>query len=362
MTARRPSPAALLLLAGGLAAACAAPRPRPAALVAPTRDLPPLEDDLDLASLRTAVERTLPVYRSAADAAAARRLLEILETASDARERRDTVLQAFDVVAFEEPVLLTAYYLPELAVRLAPDETFRHPLYARPPDLVDVDPGVFDPGCDCRRFAGRVEGGRLRPYPTRAEIDGGALAGRGLELAWAADPVGLFVLHVQGSGLLRFDDGRVVGVGYAGSNGRPYRSVGQTLAERGLLDAGHTTLPDIRRALASVPPEEQARLLATNERYTFFRVGEGGVVGSLGVELTAGRSIAADPRLVPLGAIAYLATPSLRRLVVSQDTGAAIVGARADLFLGAGAAAEAVAGAMRDRGALFVLRPRAASY
>src|SRR5205085_10532194 len=141
----------------------------------------------------------------------------------------------------------------------------------------------------------RVHDGRLEPYPSRAEIDGGALVGRGLEIAWAADPVQLAVLHVQGSGRLRLDNGRVVGVRYAGTNGRPYRSLGQTLVQRGLLHGG-VTLPSIRRALDGLTPGEQAAMLATNERYTFFRIAPGAATGSLGVELTAGRSVATDPR------------------------------------------------------------------
>jgi membrane-bound lytic murein transglycosylase A len=261
-------------------------------------------------------------------------------------------------VRVREPLLLTAYYEPEVAVRLAPDATFRHPLYARPPDLVEVEPEEVDARCRCRRLAGRLEGGRLRPYPTRGEIDAGALAGRGLELAWAADPIGAFILHVQGSGRLRLEDGRLVGIRYAGSNGRPYRSIARALAARGLLVPGRTTLPDIRRALEALPPEEQAALLAANERYTFFRLADGAAVGSLGVELTPGRSIATDPRLVPPGALAYLASPSVHRFVVSQDAGAAITGAHADLFLGPGAEAEERAGAMRERGALYLLLPR----
>ena len=341
-------------------AGCAVLRPRPSGPLVPAR-LPSLEDDLDLASLRVAIERTRPVYTRAGDAAAtgaADRLLAILDSSADPRDRRAAIARAFRVVRFREPLLLTAYYEPELAARRARDATFRYPLYGRPPDLIDVEPRGLDETCTCRRLSGRVEGGRLQPYPARADIEGGALAGRGLELAWVADPVSLFVLHVQGSGRLRLDDGAVVGVRWAGSNGRPYRSVVPALAARGFIQPGHTTLPDVRRALEALPAAEQAAILAADERYTFFRLAEGGPVGSLGVDLTPGRSIATDPRLVPPGALAYLATPSLRRFVVSQDAGAAIVGAHADLFLGAGADAEERAGGMHERGDLYLLLPR----
>ena len=344
-----------LVLAG-----CALLRPQPSGPLVPA-ELPPLEDDLDLASLRAAIERTRPVYARAGDAAtaaAADRLLAILDSTIDPKARRAAVARDFRVVRFRDRVLLTAYYEPDLAARFARDANFRHPLYARPPDLVDVEPRTLDETCTCRRLSGRVEGGRLEPYPSRADIEGGALAGRGLELAWAADPVALFVLHVQGSGRLRLDDGTLVGVRWAGSNGRPYRSVAQALVARGLLPDEHTTLPDVRHALEALSPAEQAAVLAANERYTFFRLAEGGAVGSLGVELTPGRSLATDPRLVPPGALAYLETPGAHRFAVSQDAGAAIVGAHADLFLGAGAEAEECAGRTRERGDLYLLLPR----
>src|SRR5439155_2784706 len=165
----------------------------------------------------------------AATSAAAERLLDTIAATADPGERRAAVARAFRVLRVTDPLLLTAYYEPEIAARLAPDPTFRHPIYGRPRDLVDVDPTALDLACACRSMSGRLEGSAVRPYPSRAEIDAGALAGRGLEVAWAADPISLFVLHVQGSGRLRLDDGRVLGLRYAGTNGRPYRSVAHTL-------------------------------------------------------------------------------------------------------------------------------------
>jgi membrane-bound lytic murein transglycosylase A len=352
-----------LTLAGTLLVlgACAAMRPRPPLVAVSARGLPPLTDDLDLASFREAVERTIPAHERAGDAAAAdtaRRVLAVLEETPDPAARRAAIGRAFRVVRVRDALLLTAYFEPELEGRLAPDERFRHPLFGRPEDLIDVDPPVLDPACRCRRTAGRLEDGRVRPYYSRAEIDTGAIGGRGLEIAWARDPIELFVLHVQGSGRLRLADGSIVGVGYAGSNGRPYSSLGRTLVSRGALPKDQASLADIRRYLESVPPEERDALLATNERYTFFRLTEGGPVGSLGVELTAGRSVATDPRLVPAGAIGYLATPNVRRFVVSQDTGGAVNGAHADLFLGFGDEAGEHAGRTRERGVLYLILPR----
>jgi membrane-bound lytic murein transglycosylase A len=296
--------------------------------------LPAFTDDLEPASLRAAVERTLPAYARTGDerrATAARRLLRIVEGVPDPRDRADTLARDLRIVRVRDSLLLTAYYEPELAGRLGRDGTFRFPIYRRPPDPIDLP---------------------------RSAIDAGALAGRGLELCWTDDPVALFLLHVQGSGSLRLADGKRLGLRYAGTNGRPYRGLGRTLVERGLLPEGGATVPDIRRLLASMPAAEMMALLATNERYTFFRVADGGPVGSLGVELTPGRSVATDPRLVPPGTLGYLVTPSVRRFVVSQDTGAAITGAHADLFLGAGASAEDLAGRMQERGTLYLLLPR----
>ena len=349
--------AALLVLG-----ACAAMRPRARTpLVAVSaRKLPALRDDLDLASFREAVERTIPAHEKAGETAAAdtaRRVLAIVESTADPDARRAAIGRAFRVVRIRDPLLLTAYFEPELDGRLTPDDRFRHPLFGRPADLIDVDPPVLDPTCQCRRTAGRLENGKLRPYYSRAEIDAGVLDARGLEIAWADDPFELFVLQVQGSGRLRLADGSVVGVGFAGSNGRPYSSLGKTLVKRGLLPVDQASLGDIRRYLESVSPEERDTLMATNERYTFFRLTEGGPVGSLGVELTPERSVATDPRLVPPGAIGYLATPTVRRFVVSQDTGGAVNGAHADLFLGYGDEAGERAGRTRDRGVLYLILP-----
>ena len=338
------------------------PRARTPLVTVSARRLPPLSDDLDVASFREAVERTIPAHERAGDAAAAetaRRVLAIVEETPDPAARRAAIGRAFRLVRFRDPLLLTAYFEPELDGRLEPDERFRHPLFARPGDLIDIDPPVLDPTCNCRRTAARLEDGKARPYYSRADIDGGVLGGRALEIAWAADPIALFVLHVQGSGRLRLADGSTIGVGYAGSNGRPYSSLGRTLVSRGLLPPDQASLADIRRYLESVPPAERDVLLATNERYTFFRRTEGGPVGILGVELTPGRSVATDPRLVPPGAIGYLVTPTVRRFVVSQDTGGAVTNAHADLFLGFGDEAGERAGRTRDRGVLYLILPPA---
>lgn len=298
--------------------------------------LPPIEDDLDLSSLQEAIVETTPVWErrgQEAERNGALALFSILEQTPDPRERLDQIERFFEAQRVDRQVLLTAYYEPELPASAAPDGRFVHPIYGRPP-------------------------GAPRSWPTRGEIDAGALTGLGLEIAWTDDPVSLMFLQIQGSGRLRFPDGRVVGAHFAGTNERPFTSIGRVLMDEGLLDLHQASADGIRRALSELPEGRRRELVARNERYVFFALGEGAVKGSLGVPLTPGRSIAADPRLVPPGSLAYLVTPTYRRFVVVQDTGAAIKGARADLFLGAGADAGRVAGRTKERGRLYVLNPR----
>jgi membrane-bound lytic murein transglycosylase A len=295
--------------------------------------LPPLDDDLDLASLRTVVERTLPTYRNGAGAAA-RELLAALEQTRDPARRREVLAQRFRALRVRDPLLLTSYYEPEIAVSERRSDVYRYPIYRRPPDLTN-------------------------PYLARVAIDAGALEGRGLELAWTDDALELFVLHVQGSGRGRFPDGRVAGIRFAGTNGLPYRSLASALIARGMVTRDEASLFAIRRVFAGLSETERATLMAENPRYVFFAMTDGsrGPVGSLGVELTPGRSIASDPDLIPAGAICYLVTPTVRRFVVAQDTGSAVRGAHADLFAGSGDDAEQFAGRQKEHGTLWVLAP-----
>jgi membrane-bound lytic murein transglycosylase A len=264
-----------------------------------------------------------------------------------------------------EEGLFTGYYEVELKASRKRHGPYRHPIHARPKDLVTADLGRFRADWKGQELNGRLQGNSLVPYASRGEIGRGALDGKGLELFWAADPIELFSMHVQGSGRLGLDDGKTVRVGYAGRNGHPYRSIGAELADRGAMAREDVTMPAIR-AWIEAHPAEAAALLDSNPSYIFFRVLEGdGPLGAQGVALTPGRSLAVDRRFVPYGVPVWLDTsdpldPSrpLRRLLVAQDTGGAITGpVRGDVFWGHGAEARDRAGLMKQKGRYYLLLP-----
>ena len=259
--------------------------------------------------------------------------------------------------------LFTGYYEPELRGARAPGGAFQTPLLHRPPDLVSVELGVFRPEWRGERIAGRVIDGRLRPLPSRAEIERGALDGEHLAFLWVDDPIDAYFLAVQGSGRVRLPDGAVIQLGYDGQNGFPYVAVGRLLVKRGALREDEVSLAAIRAWIVA-HPAAGAALLDENPSYVFFREIEGaGPVGTEGVVLTPGRSLAVDRSFLPLGVPLWLDVADrdshLRRLVIAQDTGGAIRGpVRGDLFWGAGAEAMARAGGMRARGVYYLLLPK----
>lgn len=266
---------------------------------------------------------------------------------------------------------VTAYFEPELPASRVPTRRFRHPLYARPADLVPVNDCARPAGLDRDlAFARRSEGGLL-PYFDRAEIEAGALAGRGLEIAFLDNPVDAFLVHVQGSALLNMEDGRSLRITHDGKNGFPYTSVGKWLVDRGEIRAGSMSMATLR-AWLETDSERAARVMHQNRSYIFFRVLGGedcdGPVGSAGMPLRAGRSLAIDPSLLNYGTPIWIATEReiaghgdrLARLMIAQDSGSAIKGpGRGDIFWGSGAAAGAVAGNVRHEcSSSFVLMPR----
>jgi membrane-bound lytic murein transglycosylase A len=261
--------------------------------------------------------------------------------------------------------LVTGYYEPLLRGSRFRRPPYVHPLYAPPDDLLVIDLTEVNPDLRNVRLRGRLEGNRVVPYWSRADIERGRAKLAGKELVWVDDPLDAFFLQVQGSGRVQLDGGELLRVGYADQNGHPYKAIGRWLVDRGELTVEQASMQGIAE-WAQRNPKRLSELLESNPSYVFFRVlpnANGGPQGSLGVPLTPQRSIAIDPKFLPLGAPAWLATTTpakrpLQRLVVAQDTGGAIRGAvRADYFWGFGSDAGREAGRMREQGQLWVLLP-----
>jgi len=252
----------------------------------------------------------------------------------------------------------TGYYEPEIAGCRTPRPGCETPLYRRPSDLIEVDLGLFSDSLKGKRIRGKVDGTSFVPYDERAAITGGALAGRGLELAYADDPVELFFLEIQGSGRLRLPDGGIMRVGYDGQNGRDYTGIGRLMKDRGLIQIG--SMQDIVGWLHANPAQAPG-IMNENRSYVFFRELTGaGPIGALGVAVTPEATVAADPTFVPLGAPVLLSLDRAEPngLWIAQDTGGAIKGAnRFDTFWGAGERARAIAGGMSARGSALILLP-----
>jgi membrane-bound lytic murein transglycosylase A len=281
--------------------------------------------------------------------------------------KADFVLYAASGQDGSREALCTGYYEPELSGSPEWSERCLWPVYALPDDLIDVDLELFDQELAGRRLKGRLQGRDLVPYYSRHDIDRKKiLAGRNLELYWVDDPIALFFLHIQGSGRIRLTDGTTARVGYAGANGRKYRSVGRLLLDKGLVDAADMSMQTIKSWLET-HPEQMAEILDHNDSYVFFKRAEDGPRGNINVPLTPGRSVALDHLIFPKGALGWLQTrlPEVHsgeitgwqdrsRFVLVQDTGGAIKGpARIDLFFGYGPDQEAAAGRMKEKSFLY---------
>lgn len=329
---------------------------------------PYLTDDGDRNSLQTALEKSLEHLAKKSSPGTSRSTLsgssgifftperthrslalfrDILLSASDEAEFEKRVREAFVFWEVAGNILLTGYYEPLIEGNLEPGGEYQYPIYQRPDDLSS-------------------------PYYSRRDIDClRVLQGKGYELAWLKDPWERFVLHVQGSGQIRLPNGEVLRVGFAASNGRPYRSIGRVLVERGFLGENELSLRRVKEFLQQ-HPEVIEETFNANERYVFFRSipGPEGPIGALGFSITAGRSVATDHTIFPPGALAYLVTQqpvfneagkfwsrrTLRRFVLNQDTGAAMKGpGRVDLFMGSGEQAGMTAGEMSEGGKIYFL-------
>ena len=267
-------------------------------------------------------------------------------------------------------VLFTGYYEPMYEGSLASDETFKNPLYRPPDDLVRIDLSLFSDKFKGESIVARIEGKKVQPYYSRYQIEAEkALEGKALEIAWLKDPLDVAFLHIQGSGRLRLPDGRGVLVHYQASNGRPYRSIGRYMIEKGFLAREGMSMQAIRKYLTE-HPEILNDVLNSNPSYVFFRQVEKGPLGSLGILLTPGRSVALDSRIFPKGALGFISCQKplvndqgdiiswtqFSRFVLNQDSGGAIKGAgRADIFWGSGPYAELAAGHLQHEGELYIL-------
>lgn len=379
--------APFLMLAG--CASTTPPAESPLVRLSPA-DYPDFSDDLDLASLGESLSRSLDylarvpadrtfafgpdTYTAAQLARTFRRFATFLAGRPSPAEMNAFLRQHGRVYrSAGEPktgkVLFTGYFEPLLAGDRDPSPAYPYPVYGVPEDLAVVDLGDFIPELKGRRITGRVQGKTFVPYPERGEIEAGAIEGKAPVLAWVADRVGLFFLHVQGSGQIALPDGQRLHVHFAGQNGRSYRSVGQLLIQEGKVPVEQMSMQAIQKYLAEHPAETD-RVLRYNASYIFFTTETDGPLGALNVKLTPGRSLAVDKSVLPLPALAFIRAQKPRnpsdtdganwtpfsRFVLTQDTGGAIKGTgRADLFWGGGPAAEVGAGHMKHRGDLYVI-------
>ena len=278
--------------------------------------------------------------------------------------------QYFETAAIgDSTAFATGYYEPEIAGARTHLPGYDVPVYKVPPDLIRDWPAETP----AEQRTGRAPLGRhdasgaFVPYYERAEIDYGALVGKGLEIAWALDPIEMFFLQIQGSGRLRAPDGTVMRIGYAGQNGRDYVGVGSVMRARGLLGDQPGQYPGSMQGIVQYlhdHPEEGRALMRENKSWVFFRelVGDG-PLGALGIPVRAESSVAADPAYTPLGAPVWLSVDrsEANGLWIAQDTGGAIKGPnRFDTFWGAGDRAKTVAGGMSARGTAYVLLPKGA--
>ncbi len=361
----------------------------PPLLVPQQNQIPTLRDDMDSRSLITAATRHLhylqklpsgttillekDIYSKASLVESMETFLDIVKQNPSPAEFDQAIRENFNLYQAsgrnkekKGEMLITGYYEPLLEGSLTKRAPFLHPLYGAPDSLLSHR----DPGTGRKTECRENSAGDKVPFWTRAEIETGNLLAGG-ELVYLKDPVDAFVLHVQGSGKVRLRDGSLRSVQFAATNGREYKSIGKLLVDDKKMSREETTMPTIRRYLEQNPGEQQ-RILHHNPRYVFFQwnTKKNSPIGSLGLPLTPGRSIAVDPGTLPTGLMAYLVSrkpvldqegqllkwETMQRFVLPQDAGSAIKGAgRADLFWGNGHYAETAAGNMKEEGQLYFL-------
>ncbi|MEE1613075.1 murein transglycosylase A [Microvirga sp. CF3016] len=294
---------------------------------------------------------------------------------SEARRFFETHFQPVAVTPLSGNGFLTGYYEPEFQGSRTPDATYRVPLLDRPEDLVTIPQGETLPGLEKGLQAARRTKEGYEPYPDRAAIEEGILGPLAKPIVYLREPGEAFIIHVQGSARIRLADGSVMRVAYAGRNGRPYTSIGRLLVQQGEMDLETMTLDKLMGWLKNHPEPAKA-LMRQNQSYIFFREASelapaDGPIGGAGTPLVPGRSLAVDRSLWTYGLPVWLdgqlpltldRTEPLRRLMIAQDTGSAIVGpARGDFFFGSGEEAGRRAGLLRHAVRFVVLQPKSRS-
>ncbi|MFH2012234.1 MAG: MltA domain-containing protein [Pseudomonadota bacterium] len=354
-------------------------------------ETPIFTDDINKDSLKTAIERSIEylkrlpsdrefvygphTYNAGYLIESMNLFLDIFENSVSPKDLHKKIKKLFYIYKSvgsdgKGSVLFTGYYEPVLKGSLTMSDEYRYPLYTKPGDLMVIDLGQFHPKFKSEKIVARYDGNTVIPYYSRREIDlEKVLEGKGLELFWVSDPVDLFFLHVQGSGIIDLGDAKTQRIHYAESNGKPYRSIGKKLIDENVIPREEISLQSIKTYLKD-HPEERDSILCYNESYVFFEKVNIGPIGNLEVVLTPGRSIATDYRLFPKGGLAFITTQkpkidptdritgwkSFSRFAVNQDTGGAIRGpGRVDLFWGSEKFAEIAAGAMQQYGEIYFL-------
>ena len=302
---------------------------------------------------------------------------KVCDIADDIKEPSDENIQNYFKKYFNvylatnmdgsETGMITGYYEPVLKGSKVKTSHYKVPLYTTPKDLITVDLSEIYPELKSKRLRGKLVGNKLVPYLSRAEIDsqGAPLAGN--EIVWVEDPVEAFFLEIQGSGIIHFDNGEMMQIGYADQNGYPFKAIGSTLVQKKEITMAEASMEGIKN-WAKKNITKLREFLNMNASYVFFRKLPNdlpGPIGALGVSIEAERSVAIDPKFIPLGAPIFLSTTQpnssdpLERLMVAQDTGGAIRGGvRADFYWGSGEDAGRKAGAMKQQGKIWVLLPK----
>jgi membrane-bound lytic murein transglycosylase A len=351
-------------------------------------DIPGWRDDDHLLAWKAFIASCAPVLKAGlhepqpGQAGSPKALLEVctlalaasksgsVRTRQEARRFFETHFEPNRVTDPQAKGLLTGYYEPLLKGSRTPDKAYNVPIYRRPPDLVNVV-AESERGAKSQSFTHlRKTGKGLEPYLTRAAIEQGGLAGKGLELMYFKDPIDVFFMQIQGSGRVELPDGEKVRIAYDGKNGYPYTSIGRVLIEEGQIAAAKMSLKALKQWLR-VDLERAKTVLWKNESYVFFRELTGkdakGPVGANRIPLQPGRSLAVDTTFYALGTPIYVDAPEIthatkkggfRRLMIAQDVGSAIKGSgRGDIYFGSGDAAGRLAGTTKAPGRFFVLLP-----